>query len=248
MATNKTTVVPAWVLIAIGALAVFLFIKYCTGGNVIQPIKIDNTQHVQDSIEGAKREQAIRDTANRLAGQLVVARDSMDRRSRQLTELVNENKRLITRYRAATYPVDTSATLVPAAFIDDCETCFSNLERTNQAMQGYKQQSELTQQLSIDQSKIDSTLISELQDQKLKLNKDYNDMRMAAETNGRLALPKRQFKIGLSGQLNSIFLPKAVGPSVMYQDKKGRSFDAKALYGSGPTSYVVSAHAPLFSF
>lgn len=250
----KISTWPTWVLLAIGICLVVLLIKVCSGNKTTSiDIRTLQAQHLRDSIAALQKEHAYQDTIAKIKQQIAVKNDSIKISSKRIDDLIAENKVLIQKRKntnapASNYPVDTSATLVPAEFINDSEDCFTNLEKTNQAIEGYKQQVEVVQALYIDQAKIDSAQIADLQAQKIKLNKDYNDMRMAAEANAKAFAPKRSLKFGLAGQLNSLFLPNGIGPGVMYEDRKGRTVDAKAIYGSLQPTYVISVHAPLFKF
>lgn len=243
---------PALIEISIVVLVVacFLAIRFCNKPAVSTSSTIAEIQqrHLADSTRAALREQQLIDSAGKIGAQVHALADSMQRREDDLQAVIEANKKLIANYKTATYAVDTSATLVPADFINDCKDCFTKLEATTSAVEAYKNQANALQSLYIQQAVIDSAIIAELQAQKLKLNQDYNDMRIAAEVNARALTPKRQIKIGLAGQLSNVFLPNAVGPGIMYEDRKGRSIDAKAMFGNLQPTYVISVHAPLFSF
>lgn len=240
---------PLWVILTIIAICIFVVIKFCPTNKPLRDNQLAalQQQHVADSIEALRRSNIYADTIAAIKKE----KDRLNAQYRQdttnLRKIISENKKLIFKYKSTSYlPVDSSAVLMPHEFVDDCKDCFHRLELTTDSISYYKYHADAMQALYISQSAIDSAHIEELTKEKIQLNKNYNDARMAAEafygyTN---ISPKWQIKTGISARLNDKFLPNGIGPGLMYEDKKDRNIAIKAVFGSGPASYNVDVFVP----
>jgi len=247
----KKQFIPTWAQIAIVCIIILVCVKFCPSKPKPQDAQIAalKLQHEIDSVQALIRATLYADTIAAIKKDKERAFMQYQHATTDLNKTLAENKRLINKYQTTNYNqiVDSSAVLMPAEFVNDCKDCFTRLEITTDSIEYFKYQADAIQTLYISQSSIDSARIMELEKQKIKLNKDYNDMRMAAEVQAKALQPTRKIKTGIAARLNDKFLPNGVGPGLMYEDKKDRDFAVKALFGNGPPSYVVDVYVP-FTF
>jgi hypothetical protein len=247
----KKQFLPTWAQLAILGVIILLVIKFCPTKPKPQDAQIAalEAQHSMDSVEALIRATLYADTLAKLKKEKERALMQYEHASSDLNKTISLNRELIKKHNATDYSriVDTSAVLMPCEFVNDCKDCFDRLEKTTDSVEFYRFAADQTQVLFISQASIDSARIDQLEKEKLKLNQQYNDMRISAEVNARSMESTWKIKTGIAGRLNDKFLPNGVGPGIMYEDKKGRDFSVKALFGSGPASYIIDVFVP-FSF
>lgn len=253
MSQIKTIAIPWWAQLLMGAIVAIIFLRFCDGkkDNTLQKIAAAiQKQHLEDSIKYSKREKELKDSAHVIRQQLAANKLLLTNKDTELANTLAQNKVLIKKYNQQWHgmPVDTSATLVPAAFVNDCKDCFTQLEKTTDQAEQYKYQADQMQVLWMSQAAIDSARIMECDSARLRANKSYNDLRMAVEINTRSLEPRRKLKVGIAGRFDNQFLPSGVGPGIMYEDKKDRSFGFRPIYGNQQPAYILDVHVPLFSF
>ncbi len=246
---NNRTIIPGWVQIAALAAIILLVVKLCHKETKTVDTSAIQARHIEDSLRLIEISRRLSDSAAAIKERARINDSVMVSKDRKLKDLFIENRRLdslyTTKWISANFPShDTDQVIVPNEFIDDCQSCFDQLDKTTKEADGYRLSASAMQELYINQSSIDSQRIDELEKQKLRLNKDYNDMRIAVEVNTRSLLPRRKIKTGIAGMVNNKFLPNGIGPGLMYEDKKDRNYSIKALFGSGQPLYVVDIFVP----
>lgn len=238
--------IPIWA-VAVAIIATIVLMKFCNGGKPVKKIDtaVIEKQHIEDSI--AMDRERIRHQNEVDSLKSVFQQKEFDYiiASMRIDNVVQENKSLIAKHKARP-PVNVGAgiTTVPQEFIDDCEGCFTQLIKTNDSAVAYKQEAEALRAVMAAQNEADSQRIAQLEQDKLRLNKHYNDMRIAAEVNAKYLEPRRKVKTGLAGTFSDSFLPNGVGVGLMYEDKKDRNFGVEALFGNRPPLYVARVYVP----
>lgn len=239
--------IPAWAIFLIGAIIAILFLRFCTKVFDKKQTLIDTTsiqkQHIYDSLKSAARENALIDSAKKIRGRLDSVTARLKSTDAKINTIVAANKKLIAKANWG-YFKDTSASLVPAEFVNDCKDCLSQLQTSNDAIDKLRYEHDQITTLYLSQAQIDSIQLEECQQQKQKLNKQYNDIAMAINLNSKLFEPKRKLKIGIAGRLSDLFLPNGIGPVVMYEDKKDRNFGFRPIYGNGKPQYIIDVLVP----
>lgn len=243
---------PWWVYVLIGGIAVFILFKFCGRSKNDRNAIIANLEnkHMQDSVKMAADSIEYQNNIYNIKKQITFKSDTINALGMQLNNIIKENRQLIYKYKNNDYikNVDPSAVLMPQEFVEDCKDCFAQLEKTTDSVEEYKHESDMIKILWITQANLDSARIEKLEHEKLRLNKDYNDMRAAAEINTKTLTSKRKLKIGIAGMLNDKFLPNAIGPGLIYEDKKDRDFGFKPMFGKDGQRYIIDVHVPLISF
>jgi hypothetical protein len=244
----KIKTIPPWVLILLGAIAVLLFLKFCFKNESIPPPNLDaiKKQHNLDSIEFEETKKKWQSERNDLTAQVQELNIKNESTTNHLNKILSDNKRLIDKFYSKPIPGKDSSgqTIVPNEFIDDCKDCFTQIAATSDTVEKYKSEAEGLRVLYVSAASIDSARIAELEKEKLKLNKDYNDIRIAAEVNAKYLEPRRKLKVGIAGMLNNKFLPNGIGPSFMYQDKKDRNIGYRPLFGNGEPMHIIDILVP----
>lgn len=239
--------IPMWAIIVVSIIITILFMKFCTNNN--PPAKVDvrpiEQLHAEDSIRMANEARAYKRERDSFARSLAELKQKQETTYNSLTSVIAQNKQLI-KNRIKT-DFDSSlkgATVVPQEFIDDCEGCFTQLAKTNDSAIAYQQEANALRAVLEAQNQADSQRIAQLEADKLKLNKSYNDMRIAAEVNAKHLEPRRKVKTGLIGTFGNSFLPTGVGVGLMYEDKKDRNFGLEATFGNRPPAYEAFMYVP----
>lgn len=203
-------------------------------------------RHIEDSIKFKRTV----DEYNRALFKIAKQRDSIsfihETTTKSLIDIIKQDRAIIAKYEASKKPAKDASgqTVVPNEFIDDCKNCFTQLSATADTIEKFKSESAALEQLHVAQMQADSMHISELEAQKLSINKDYNNMGMAAAAWAKAAEPRRKIKIGIGAILNNKFLPNAVGPAFMYQDKKDRNIEYQPMFGNGEPMHVITVLVP----
>lgn len=242
----KKSPIPMWAVIAASIIITLLFIKFCTNNKSekidVKPVK---QTHADDSVRMVEEAKKYKQQADENLRRAQEAEQKYEKASSSLASMVEENKRLLNN-RKPVVAVQTGdgITTVPQEFIDDCEGCFTQLAKTNDSAIAYQQEAQALRAVMEAQNTADSQRIVQLEADKLRLNKSYNDMRIAAEVNAKYLEPRRKVKTGLIGTFGSSFLPTGVGVGLMYEDKKDRNFGLEATFGNRPPAYEAFMYVP----
>jgi hypothetical protein len=236
-----------WAAVAAGIILAVMFIKFCTNSG---PVIKDGTtatvqQHDNDSITMAQQAQAYQQQVEALKRRAEQVEKKYAHADSSLRLIILQNKALIKARRSPQVaPTDTSTTIVPQEFIDDCEGCFTQLAKTSDSATAYQQETHALRTLLHAQNAADSQRIVQLESDKLALNKGYNDMRLEAEADAKRLAPRRKVKTGLIGTFGNSLLPNGVGIGLMYEDKKDRNFGLEATFGNRPPAYEAFMYVP----
>ena len=238
--------VPIWAVV-VAIVATIVLMKFCGGSKNVE--KIDTAsikkQHIEDSISLLKQREIYEQHADSLKRVAIYYEFQYTMASARMGNVISENQKLINKRNSPPFgQIDTTQVIVPQEFINDCEGCFAQLEKTNDSAIAYKQETEALHAVMQAQNEADSQRIAQLEAEKLRLNKDYNDMRIAAEVNAKYLEPRRKVKTGLIGTFGNSFLPTGVGVGLMYEDKKDRNFGLEATFGNRPPMYEAFMYVP----
>lgn len=121
---------------------------------------------------------------------------------------------------------DTSVTLVPNEFINDCHGCFESLEFQKKLVSLYVQEVKGVDSAHLAKEKLQESRIGELTLERNAYRQNSNDA-IAIAGRAQDALKPRSKVLFSIGVLWAP-LPRAVGAGIVYQDKRGRQFGAKA--------------------
>lgn len=150
--------------------------------------------------------------------------DSLNKASDRIADLQR-------RYKPVKPSTDTSVTVVPNEYVNNCADCFAELSNDKAlVMRANAQKDSLKNQYLQKISEKDNR-INELGNQNKNLQATLTDAFEIAKKEEQEFAPKRVLYFSLSTLIWNGPLPRAVGAGFIYQDKRKRQYEAKA-YGS----------------
>lgn len=236
-------------LVGIGLL-IFALIKGC------QQVKNNNNAHAslvnqvdsltalnkQTEVKWALSDSAYRDTLQFERGQKALIEAQKERIENELTIVNLENVKLINKYKEAQY-TDTTTTIAPKEFIDDCKDCFSRLEITNNLTLKYKKE--------INEWGLRFKRETEILENRIAgITKERNDYHSKVDSI-TVAQAKTVSKIQSHGRLYLSWgvllgpFPKYAGAGLMYQTKRNMIFGGTCYYGDKGYLIQANMHFPL---
>lgn len=149
------------------------------------------------------------------------------------------------KYEQVKADPDTSATFVPNDFIKDCHECFNELEHKQHLIKLYVSHVDSLDAEIARKDRLNINRLRELtQERDAYRQKSEAAIEIAGKTQA-LAQPRRKVLLSIGALWQP--MPKAVGAGLIYQDKRGRQFGARAYVSSWGTLYESEANFP-FSF
>lgn len=177
-----------------------------------------------------------------LEGQNSLLENKLERSGNDLDKAIAENKELIAQHKLARY-VDTSATLVPADYVKDCEQCFVNLETTTNLSLRYKSDLNTLQNNWDKQNQLHQSRFKQLESEKLGL---YNKMQgLAVQAKEATDKLKPHGSLYLSWGVLWSPWPIAAGAGLMYQTRYRFQYGFKYYYSNKGGIVETSMHFPL---
>jgi hypothetical protein len=202
-------------------------------------------KNIADSAEWAAKAQEYNFTIGFLDNQVKLHenvafayKDSLDKASKSISVL-------LARHTPIKPNTDTSNTLVPNPFIDDCNECFSQLQNGRDLVIRANNQRDSLDQSYKSKINLQANRINELGQQNKALQSTLTNEFSIAKKEEEKYAPRRIVYLSLSTLTWNGVLPKAVGAGLIYQDKHKRQVEIKA-YGSniGPI-YETGIAVPL---
>jgi len=160
----------------------------------------------------------------------------------ELDKLTKQNKDLIAKHRLAEY-TDTSATLVPSEYINDCEGCFTKLETTTNLANKYKNDVNNLQSSWDKQTAIYQKRFKELDAEKLGFYNKISTLAKAQQES--IDKLKPHGRLYLTWGVLWKYWPTAAGAGLMYQNKRNLIIGATWYYGNQGTIIQTTINFPL---
>lgn len=195
-----------------------------------------------DSISSDSTKKEFQTQKEFLTGQVELAKNQKEKAEADLENQIKINAALIDKHNVGKYS-DTSATLVPAEYIADCESCFANLEKTNKEGNKYKRDINILQDQWSKKDQLYQDRFRQLEQERIgfytKISSLAQQQKEAADKlkpHGRLYL-----------SWNILFgpWPKMAGAGFMYQTKSNMMYEAVWLYGNVGHMVEASMKFPL---
>jgi len=153
-----------------------------------------------------------------------------------LTKKHNKTKLEVQKYNS-----DTGFVIAPNEYINECESCFDSInvyKKLNQQLKFERDSYDTLMRLQIG---IEADRVKELEQEKSQWQQQYkNVINYKFDTT-------RKLKFSVVGMANNLFLPRAGGFGLIYEDKKFNEFGAHILFSSQGNIYIINA-AKIISF
>lgn len=133
-----------------------------------------------DRISTDSTKKQYKDSLEFITGQYALAKEQALRSDVNLQAQINVNNALIAKHKWDKY-ADTSAVLTPHEFIEDCEGCFTNLEKTTGLVERYKTDINNLQNSWDKQSQLYQKRFKELDAEKLGFYNKINTLAKAQQ-------------------------------------------------------------------
>lgn len=217
----------------------------------IQVAATEKITHIADSALALLKETKAHDDSTKneyelrqklLEGQIDLLANQKAAKEDSLEKIGAQNKELIARHHLADYN-DTATIIVPNGYVQDCEECFTKLDKTTTLSLKYKDDVNNLERKWADQNNLFTKRFRQLEDEKSSL---YNKMNSLAKE-GKAAADKFQphGRLYLSWAIVSAPWPKMAGGGFMYQTKYNMMYEANWLYGNQGHMVYVSMKFPL---
>lgn len=248
--SNKPPKWVAYVIIILIGLLVIALIRGCKkakndGANIKSLVDLtDSFKVVSDcAINGWKEsKKAFQDTLEFERGQRELAENKYERTALELDKALDENAKLIAKYKANKY-ADTSLVLAPAEFIEDCHDCFSKLEKTSNLSFGLKKDIE---DWRIKYNKETSLLLSRLKQVEAERNDYYHTIDSLTDKQEKAVEKiKQKGRLYLSWGVQWKPWPSYAGAGLLYQTKRNMLYGAKWYYGTHGHMLETTINFPL---
>lgn len=175
-------------------------------------------------------------------GQNALIENQKEKIEADLEKALAENMELIAKHKLAQY-TDTTATVVPAEYVYDCESCFTKLESTTTLSLRYKSDLNSLQRNWEKQNQLYQNRFKQLEEEKLGFYNKINSL--AKEGKDAAAELKPHGKLFLSWSVLWSPWPIAGGAGLMYQTKYSFQYGAKIYYSNRGPIVETSMHFPL---
>jgi hypothetical protein len=150
---------------------------------------------------------------------------------------------LLARYVAIPPDTDTSVTLVPNEYIENCADCFGELENGKELVKKANAERDNLDQLYRSKINVQDTRIKGLEIEKGGLNKQYNTLKTRNDSLTSVVNPGG--KLYLSWGVMWGPLPRMAGAGLLYQNKRNVLWGAKWYYGAQGHMVETSINFPL---
>ncbi len=177
-----------------------------------------------------------------LTGQVELAKNQKERAEAALEDQIIINNALIDKHKLAKY-TDTTATLVPAEYIADCEGCFTNLEKTNREANRYKSDVNVLQGKLKKQDGLYQNRFKQLEEEKLGFYNKIKSLTIQQKETADKLKPHR--RLYLSWGILFAPWPTAAGGGFLYQNKRNFIIGAKWYYGEHGHMVETTMNFPL---
>lgn len=230
------------ITVSIIALCVVLFIafKYC-GNNK----KTYNQQEVDAfNATADSSKQAYVDSLDFVRGQLDLQQEKSNAQQDRVTDLEKQvdsllAKHNITKKNLQTYPSDTGFTLAPNEYINECEGCFTLLDKYKKENVQLRFEKDSYDTLMRQQNNINEARIAQLDAERLRFNKLLNDCRLA-RSSVQACDTTRKVKLSLMGMFSDPFMPKGGGFGVIYEDKRFNEYGGHVVFSNAGNIYLFN--------
>lgn len=197
-----------------------------------------------DSMAAARDKAAYEDSLSVVSG-LLSLKDNQLKATEVALNASNDRIQKLIQDRSMVTPSDSNTTLVPNEYIEDCESCWTELKSQNKLVNEYQRQVAEKDSFSDNMTVIYNKRIDVLESEKRNLNGLINDYKEIAQHATKIAAPRRTMYFTMSAIGKETQLIMGVGAGLIYQDKRKRMYGATAYGTNQGTIYTGSLMLPL---
>jgi hypothetical protein len=243
---NKNKLIKILIFVGI-VLLVIALVKGCNNNKKKESQIIDLQgridRYMQDSIESAENLSLNRDTLEGISTQLIFANANYEKVVYENTELGKRNMALLAKHKVVTPSLDTSITTVPNEYINDCESCFTSLNQSQELSVRFRAEADNKEQLLLSKINVQNNRVNYLEKINAQCNKNYKSL-LDSSTNKKQELRRTLF-FSLGAMAIKQNLPNAIGAGLLYEDKRRRIFGASYYIGAYGSVYQAQVAFPL---
>lgn len=246
MTLKINPIVATAVLILIGVLLVALM-RGCKNNQHSEALVV-NYEHrvadlINDSIEKSKQLIEYTNANELLDGQLSLSNNKLLSLNEDLGNANTRITALLNKHVPIKPSPDTSVTLVPNSFVDDCAGCFKELRNGQQLVKQYKAEKENQFNLLSGRINLKDNRIKELETSNMRITSNYRSL--LDSTSKFQDKNKPHGRLYLSWGVLWKPFPWAAGAGIMYQNKRNLIWGAKWYYSAQGTLIETSINFPL---
>lgn len=249
-----TLKIPSWLIftVLIGAcILIFACIRGCNQGQqaVAESIqwKQENTKLVHDTARLAKERDSLKriyeDSLEFVNGQWLLAKNQTIATRYQLDSADKRITSLINKYTPIQPNQDTSVTLVPNPYIEECSQCFAELSNGQEKVKTYMAQIDNLNQSYQSKINLQQNRINQLDKQNTQLSGALRDCIEVSKTAENKLAPRGQ--LFFSWSVLWMPLPTMAGIGLMYQNKHRLQIGIRGMFGQYGNGVETEVNMPL---
>lgn len=188
-----------------------------------------------DSAQAAIQIQEYKEQAEAQDGQIALKDNQLQAKGDSLDAANARVLLLINKHKPIQPSPDTSITVVPNEYVNDCEGCFVALANGREVSMSYKRTADSLRTVFFNKKRTDSIQISRLTLRATNLTGTLRDAISAAAAEREKSRPRGKALLSIGTLFIDANMPNAIGGGGGYQDKYNRIFAAKyyaSKYGS----------------
>lgn len=251
-----TLKIPSWLkyllLIGLGIGIVLLMRNGCGQGKLtvaeaIQ-LKKDIKNLVQDTLRITKEKDSLKriyqDSLEFVNGQWLLAKNQTVATRYQLDSADKRITELRARYQAVQPSTDTSVTVVPNEYVNNCADCFAELSNGQEKVKTYMAQIDNLNQSYQSKINLQQNRINQLDKQNTQLAGTLHDCIDASQRAEKKLSPHGQLYFSWS-VLWVPLLPKMAGIGLMYQNRYRLQVGVRGMFGQYGNGFETEVNMPL---
>lgn len=225
----------------------FLLVRGCKysenkyAENIVLKESLDSMvlKNERDSMVAAQHEKDYADSLQFVNGELSLEIVKRVATEEKLLATTNNAAFWKQKYQSVQPDMDTSVTLTPNEFIQDCHECFDDLEQKDRLIKSYVQQVKSVDSTHKVKEKIQENRIKELASERNTFQQNAEDAILIAAKAQKLSERRRKgfISLGLMGEKEHFIM--GIGAGGFYMDKRERVFGGN-LYGTNRGPYVTA--------
>jgi hypothetical protein len=246
MSLKVNPIVATIAFVLIGVLLVAT-IRGCKNNQQAEALVVDYSNRINDLVKdsiGKEKKLIEYNKANEmLDGQLSLSNNKLLSLNGDLDKANDRISILLSKHVPIKASLDTTVTLAPNSFIDDCADCFKELRNGQQLVKQYKYEKENQYNLLSGKLNLKDNRIKELEASNMRITSNYRSLLDSAS--------RLQYKNKPHGRLYLSWgvlwspWPIAAGAGLMYQNKRNLIWGLKCYYGQKGTIFETNINFPL---
>jgi hypothetical protein len=242
----------ALILIGVGVL-LFALLKGCKNSNQlktqlsISQAALDSVilNKERDSMASVQHEKDYKDSLQFANGQLDLTQSRLETTQTQLLAYGNNAAEWKRKYESVRPEINTTTTLVPNEFINDCHDCFDSLDGKNRLIGLYIGQVKEANAAHEKKEKLQENRIIQVINERDTARKRTQEALITAKKYHDALEPKGKLYFTISAIGIQSILPNGIGAGLKYKDKRDRLYGAKVFGSKLGRLYEAETSLPL---